>query len=93
MTDSQGRALLVRNSYLPEREIITGMGPIGIKVPKTPACVSRITILTTVCKLGWSAEKGWRKLRGFKRLADVINGMKFIDGIDEKTIERQRNAA
>ena len=39
------------------------------------------------------AEKGWRKLRGFRRLDDVINGIKFIDGIDEKIIERQRNAA
>ena len=57
MTDSQGRALLVRNSYLPERESITGIDPIGIKDPKTPACVSRITILTMVCKLGWSWQK------------------------------------
>ena len=46
-----------------------------------------------VYKLGLSAEKGWRKLRGFRRLADVINGVKFIDGIDEETFERQRNAA
>ena len=45
-----------------------------------------------VYKLGLSAQKGWRKLRGFRRLADVINGVKFIDGIDEETIERQRNA-
>jgi len=35
-----------------------------------------------VYKLGLSSEKGWRKLRGFRRLADVINGIKFIDGID-----------
>jgi putative transposase len=46
-----------------------------------------------VFRLGLSAEKGWRKLRGFRRLADVINGVKFIDGIDEKTIEDQRSAA
>jgi hypothetical protein len=37
-------------------------------------------------------EKGWQKLRGFTRLTDVINGAKFVDGIDEETIERQRNA-
>jgi hypothetical protein len=24
---------------------------------------------------------------------DVINGVKFIDGVDEETVERQRNAA
>ena len=48
----------------------------------------------TLCllKVG-NVEKGWRKMRGFRRLADVINGIKFIDGIDEETIERQRNAA
>jgi putative transposase len=46
-----------------------------------------------VYKLGLSAEKGWRKLRGFRRLTDVINGVKFIDGVDEETFERQRNAA
>ena len=45
-----------------------------------------------VYKLGLSAEKGWRKLRGFRRLADVINGVKFIDRIDQETFERQRNA-
>ena len=38
-------------------------------------------------------HSSWRNLRGFKRLADVINGVKFIDGIDEKTIEDQRSAA
>jgi putative transposase len=46
-----------------------------------------------VYKLGLSAEKGWRKLRGFRRLADVINGIKFIHGVDEETLEQERNAA
>ncbi len=37
-----------------------------------------------------SAEKGWRKLRGFWRLADDgINGVKFIDGVDENAVKRQ----
>jgi len=66
---------------------------IRLRTKKTRACVSRTTILTMVYKLGLSAEKGWRKLRGFRRLADVINGVKFIDGVDEETFERQRNAA
>jgi transposase-like protein len=66
---------------------------IRLRTKKTRACVSRSTILTMVYKLGLSAEKGWRKLRGFRRLVDVINGVKFIDSIDEKTVERQRYAA
>ena len=66
---------------------------VRLRTAKTRGCVSRTTILTMVFKLGSSAEKGWRRLRGFRRLAEVINGVKFIDGIDEKTIEDQRKAA
>jgi putative transposase len=66
---------------------------VRLRTTKTRGCVSRTTILTMVFKLGMSAENGWRKLRGFRRLAEVINGVKFIDGIDEKTIESQMSAA
>jgi putative transposase len=33
-TDEQGRRLVVRNGYMEEREILTGMGPLGIKQPR-----------------------------------------------------------
>ncbi len=66
---------------------------VRLRTTKTRGCVSRTTILTMVYKLGLSAENGWRKLRGFRRLAEVINGVKFIDGIDETTMAQQRNAA
>jgi hypothetical protein len=42
------------------REIMTGIGPVDIKVPKTRTCVSKTTILTMVYKLELSAEKGKR---------------------------------
>ena len=32
--DEQGRKAVVRNGYLPEREILTGVGPVPVKVPK-----------------------------------------------------------
>ena len=35
MTGSGGRPLVVRNGYLPQREIMTGIGPVDIKVSKT----------------------------------------------------------
>jgi len=35
VVDGQGRRSVVRNGYLPEREIMTGIGPVDIKVPKT----------------------------------------------------------
>jgi hypothetical protein len=46
-----------------------------------------------VFRLGMSAEKGWRKIQGFRRLAEVVNGVKFIDGIDQATFEQQKSAA
>jgi len=33
-TDSRGRAAVVRNGYLPEREVTIGIGPVSVKVPK-----------------------------------------------------------
>ena len=32
--DEQGRRTVVRNGYLPERAIVTGIGPVPVKVPK-----------------------------------------------------------
>ncbi len=66
---------------------------VRLRTKKSRGCVSRTTILTMVYRLGLSAENGWRKLRGFRRLAEVINGVKFIDGIDENTMVHQRSAA
>jgi hypothetical protein len=34
--------------------------------------------------LAQSAENRWNKLRGFKLLADVIEGVKFVDGENVK---------
>ena len=38
-------------------------------------------MLHMMFKLGQCAEKTWRKLRGFAHLADVIQGVDFINGI------------
>ncbi len=35
-----------------------------------------------ICKMGMSAEKSWRRLRGFRQLAKVIEGVPFNDGIE-----------
>ena len=44
-------------------------------------CVSRNTLLGLVFQLALSAEKGWRKLGGFKLLPDVAKGIRFKDGL------------
>jgi len=33
--DAQGRRAVVRNGYLPSREILTGVGPVEVRVPRT----------------------------------------------------------
>lgn len=54
---------------------------IRLRTAKTRGCVSRQTALALVYKLSGCAEQGWRKLRGFKRLAQVIQGVKFVNGV------------
>lgn len=39
-----------------------------------------------------SSQMRWRVLRGFRQLADVIAGVKFIDGVDEREISRKTAA-
>ena len=53
---------------------------VRLRTAKTRNCVSRATILAMVFKLVQSAEKRWRRLRGFELLADVVQGVTFING-------------
>jgi len=53
---------------------------VRLRTAKTRGCVARHTILAMVYKLGQSAQKRWRKLRGFNLLAEVIRGVEFKDG-------------
>ncbi|HEB78623.1 MAG TPA: IS256 family transposase, partial [Methylothermaceae bacterium] len=41
-----------------------------------------------------SAEKRWRRIRGFNDLAKVINGVKFRDGVEvSSNADESRSAA
>jgi len=66
---------------------------VRLRTAKTRGCVSRQSILALVYRMGLSAQKRWRRLRGFKHLADVIEGVKFIDGVRAKETEDSRVAA
>lgn len=59
---------------------------VRLRTAKTRGCVARKTILSMVFKLGQSAQKRWRKLRGFKLLAEVIRGVQFKDGEPIETL-------
>jgi len=50
---------------------------------RTKGSGSRIACLTMVFKLMQSAEKRWRLLNGSSLLPDVIQGIKFTDGVRE----------
>ena len=41
-------------------------------------------MLAMIYKLGQSAERSWRRLRGFEWLAKVVDGVKFSDRIEVK---------
>lgn len=51
------------------------------RTTRTKNCVSRNALLGLVFQLALTAEKSWRKLRGFKRLPEVVQGIRFQDGI------------
>ncbi|MCY4363290.1 MAG: IS256 family transposase [Gammaproteobacteria bacterium] len=66
---------------------------VRLRTARTRGCVSRTSLLTMVYKLGLCAEQNWRRLRGFKHLADVIENVKFIDGVKEETLQQHQRAA
>lgn len=53
---------------------------VRLRTAKTKNCGSRKTTLAMAWKLMETAQKKWRRLRGFKLLAEVVEGVKFEDG-------------
>ena len=66
---------------------------VRLRTAKTRGCLTRNTVLTMVFKLGQSAEKGWLRLRGYRRLSAVMRGVKFIDGVEEEEVNKGRKVA
>lgn len=62
---------------------------VRLRTVKTRGCVSRDTILAMVYKLGESAAKRWQRLRGYRRLPELIQGVRFRDGIAENSTSQQ----
>jgi len=66
------------------------------RTKRSKGAFSRTTILTMVFKLCQDAESAWTRIRGFERLAEVIKGVKFTNGLTDseiKKLEVDRNAA
>ena len=69
---------------------------VRLRTDKTRGCVSKATILSLVFKLVESAQKRWLRIRGFRHLGDVIEGVVFTDGIkpqEETKTEQLQKAA
>lgn len=69
---------------------------VRLRTDKTRGCVSQDSILSLVFKLVQSAQKRWLRIRGFKRLAEVIEGVKFRDGVradPQPDLETNQDAA
>ena len=76
--------------------IESSFATVRLRTDQTRGGVSKDTILALVFKLVESAQKSWLRIRGFKSLADVIEGVKFNDGIrvdDNTELTQQQDAA
>lgn len=62
-------------------------GTIRHRTKRTKGCLTRDGMLHMMFKLGRCAEKTWRRLRGFRQLEKVIEGIQFTDGIEATTRE------
>lgn len=62
------------------------------RTDRTKGCLTREGMLAMIFKLGMSAERSWKRLRGFEQLAKVIKGVKFRDGIEVDEQQSNRRA-
>ena len=58
---------------------------------RAKGCLSNRTALAMIFKLAQAAEKSWRRLNGHNQLPKVIQGVKFVDGIE--AVRQQPQAA
>ena len=56
---------------------------VRLRTTKTRGCVSRAGLLAMVFKLTKTAEQNWRTVKGHALLPQVIDGVKFKDGLQE----------
>ena len=57
---------------------------VRLRTQKTRGMLTRDTMLTMVFKLALSAQQRWYRLRRPERLGELIDGIKFVDGIKQE---------
>jgi putative transposase len=63
------------------------------RTDRVKGAFSRGTLLAMMFKLARCAEQSFRRIKGFDWIAEVIRGVKFVDGIKQDQIVEQRRAA
>jgi putative transposase len=53
---------------------------VRLRTKRTKGCGSRMATLTMVYKLTKETEKTWKRLKGYKQIALVLQGIRFVDG-------------
>ena len=57
---------------------------VRLRTKRTKGCGTRIACLTMVFKLMECASRNWRALNGSPLIADVLDGVSFVDGIKQR---------
>lgn len=57
---------------------------VRLRTAKTRGMLTRDTMMTMVFKLSMSAQKRWRHLNRPERLGELIQGIKFVNGIKQE---------
>ncbi len=88
LRDQNGHQLIVRNGYLPERDILTGIGPVTVKVPKIrdksgQGIKFNSTLLPPYLRKAKSVEEvlPWLYLKGIST-GDFQEALQALLGID-----------
>ena len=59
---------------------------VRLRTAKVRNCFSSKTVLTMAFKLCQSAQNRWQRLQGYKILGKIINGVKFVNGVEDMRI-------
>jgi hypothetical protein len=53
---------------------------VRLRTEKTKGCGTRLATLTMVFKLVLETKKTWKKIKGYRLIPKVLEGVTFIDG-------------
>lgn len=63
---------------------------VRLRTDKTRGCVSQSSILSLVFKLVQSAQHRWLRIQKFDRLTQIIEGVKFTNGVKVEALSARR---